>query len=364
MKRIIFGLCLLCCFQSVSAENTLTYGMIESINSTAFSSLREFSVRLPESYEAARDKKYPVLYVLHGQWDLLPTVAVVDAISNIIPELIIVGVHGEGMELRPATGANDSINSRGMQFRSFVIDELVPHVNQNYRVADFSILSGHSNSGRFVLNSFLDDPRVFDAYFAFSPSLDDEMFNRRVMQNELLFTDNHSKLVMTLADEGEHMQVPYRQLIALFDEGRPASTEFFHKEFPQQTHASTQIVSMLYSLRTLFDDWQPPAAVQQEGLAGLQRHYSGLTEKYGFSVQIPLHYILRIAYFYSAADDAEKNQKAAELVHFALDRDSGSIEDLEELIVALTNQGQQQGAERVIAAVCGKVREFERCAGK
>ena len=198
-----------------------------------------------------------------------------------------------------------------------------------------------------MLNSFLDDPRLFDAYFAFSPSLDDEAFNRRVKQNTSAFTDSHSRLIMTLSNEGEHMPVPYQELVSLFDEPQSGSTEFFHNEFPGQSHASTKIVSMLFGLTKLFEGWQPLDEIQAEGLLGLQRHYTGLTEKYGFAVDIPLHYVLRVTYFYSASSEEEHNQKAAELVQFALTRDAGSVDDFVELIEALNNQGEPKGAQRL-----------------
>ena len=362
MNRLLVCLLSFCLLQTVSADDLLTFGHTETINSEAFSGQREYYVHLPESYEKEQDRKYPILYILHGQWDLLSTVAVVDAISNAIPELIVIGVNSKGLELRPPKNVDDSVNIKGEQFRSFFVNEFLPHIKQTYRVADFSILSGHSNSGRFVLNSFLDNPRLFNAYFAFSPSLDDGVINKRVMENVPAFTDSHSILFMTLANEGEHMQVPYGELIALIDQPKSNSTRFFHKEFPEQSHASTKIVSMLFSLESLFDGWQPSGATQREGLAGLRSHYSGLTEKYGFNVQIPMHFILRITYFYSASDDEEENRKAAELVKFALDRNPDSIDDLIELVEALNNQGQEKGAERLTAFVCNKMIQHKFCA--
>lgn len=287
--------------------------------------------------------------------------AVVDAIANSIPDLIIIGVDSREPELKPAVNSDGSENLQGTQFRSFLVNELLPYARQTYRIADFSILSGHSNSGRFVLNSLLDNPRLFDVYFAFSPSLDDEVINHRVMQNVSALTDSHSKLIMTLANEGEHMQTPYNQLISLFNPPQPGSTKFFHKEFADQTHASTKILSMLFSLNTLFDGWQPADEVQAEGLVGLQRHYNGLSEKYRFDVQIPLHYILRVTYFYSASSDKDHNSKAAELVQFALNRDPGSIDDFEELIEALNNQGEEQGAQRLTSFVCTSQSQHELC---
>ena len=361
MKRSIICLLSFCFYQAVSADQILTFGETETIDSKAFSNQREYYVHVPESYKAEQDRKYPILYVLHGQWDLLSTVAIVDAISNAIPELIIIGVNSKGPELRPPNNADDSVNIKGEQFRSFFVNELLPHIKQTYRVAEFSILSGHSNSGRFVLNSFLDNPRLFNAYLAFSPSLDDGVINKRVMNNVPAFTNSHSILIMTLANEGEHMQVPYGELISLFDKPQSNSTRFFHKEFPEQSHASTKIVSMLFSLESLFDGWQPSGAAQREGLVGLQSHYSGLTEKYGFNVQIPLHFILRITYFYSASEKQEENQKAAELVKFALDRDPDSVNDFIELVAALNNQGEETGAKRLTAFVCDNLSQHKFC---
>ncbi len=366
MKRSIIYLFLLCFCQAVSAEKILTYGEMETIDSKVFSSQREYYVHLPESYADEQDKAYPILYLLHGQWDLLSTVAVVDAISNAIPELIIIGVNSKGPELRPPTNVNGSVNIEGEKFKSFFVEELLPYIKKTYRVAEFSILSGHSNSGRFVLNTFLDDPRLFNAYFAFSPSLDDGVINQRVMKNVSAFTDGNSMLFMTLANEGQHMQVPFRELVSLFDKPgsnptRSYSTRFFHREFPEQSHASTKIVSLLFSLKSLFDGWQPADTVQREGLPGLQGHYAGLTEKYGFDVQIPLHFILRITYFYSAAAEEEKNKKAAELVKFALHRDPASINDFVELVEALNNQGEEQGAQRLTSFVCNNLSQHTFC---
>ena len=361
MKMSIVCLLSLCFCQAVSANNLLTFGETETIDSKAFSSQREYYVHLPESYTEEQNRKYPILYILHGQWDLLSTVAVVDAISNEIPELIIIGINSKGSELKPSKNTDDSVNIKGEQLRSFFVNELLPHIKQTYRVAEFSVLSGHSNSGRFVLNSFLDNPSLFSAYFAFSPSLEDGVINKRVMNNVPAFTDSHSILFMTLANEGEHMQVPYGELISLFDKPQSNSTRFFHKEFPEQSHASTQIVSMLFSLKLLFDGWRPSGAVQREGLPGLQSHYSDLNEKYGFNVQIPLHFILRITYFYSVSDKEEENQKAAELVKFALDRDPDSIFDFVELVEALNNQGQEEGAKRLTALLCTNLSQHKYC---
>ena len=110
MKRLIVCLLALCFYQAVSADQILTFGETKTIDSKAFSSQREYYVHLPESYAEEHDRKYPILYVLHGQWDLLSTVAVVDAISNAIPELIIIGVNSKGPEWR-APGDGETLEN-------------------------------------------------------------------------------------------------------------------------------------------------------------------------------------------------------------------------------------------------------------
>ena len=96
-----------------AAGAPLSYGQTEIIDSKAFSSERKYFVHLPETYEKNNNRTYPVLYVLHGQWDLISTVAIAQAISNAIPELIIIGVDGRGPELRPAVNSDGSENPAG-----------------------------------------------------------------------------------------------------------------------------------------------------------------------------------------------------------------------------------------------------------
>ena len=86
-----------------------------------------------------------------------------------------------------------------------------------------------------------------------------------------------------------------------------------------------------------------------------------LTEKYGFNVQIPLHFIIRVTYFYSASDDEEQNKMANELVNFALDRDPESIDDFIEVVGVLNNQGEEGGSKRLTAYVCNKLSQNPFC---
>ncbi len=352
---------LLCLTCEVSASNSMVYAAKHSLNSKAFDSPREYFVHLPESYQSNKQRKYPVLYVLHGQSDTLGAVASIEAISSDIPELIVVGVQSKGKELRPVLLEGGETNSKGKSFRSFLLNELVPHIKQIYRVADFSILSGHSNSGRFVLNSLLDDPGQFNAYFASSPSIEDNLINNRVKQEQLKLAANNTRLIITLANEGDHMQKPFKELVTLFSESDTSKSLFHHKEYPEQNHSSSSIVSQLYSLRTLFEGWRPSWKIKKMGVSSVQKHYQQLAVRFGFEIEIPSLEWLQMSWVFSRWESEEGDKKAEEVVDYALNNDPNIADEFFEIVEGLTNNGSKQPGKNLHQLLCQKLGEHRKC---
>jgi len=362
MRIIIFFSILLCFTCQVNASNSMIYAEKHSLQSKALGSTREFYVHLPESYQSNKQKKYPVLYVLHGQSGTLLAVASIEAISNDVPELIVVGVHNSnGMELRPVILEGGETNNKGESFRNFLFNELVPHIKQSYRVAGFSILLGHSGSGRFVLNSVLDDPSQFNAYFASSPSLEDNLINNRVKQEKPKLSTNNTRLIITLANEGEHMQKPYKELVALFNESDKASSLFHHKEYPEQNHGSSSIVSQLYSLRTLFEGWRPSWKVKKMGLSSVQKHYQQLAARFGFEIEIPSLELLQMSFVFSRSESEEGDRKTEDVVDYGLKNNPDIADRFFHIVEALTNNGFKQPGKNLLRLLCKKLEGRGEC---
>ena len=146
----------------------LEYATSNSISSKTLSAERSFYIKLPSSYASNTTKDYPVLFVLHGQWDMLAAVATLDLLADEIPEFVTVGVDVRGRELRPGESGE---HKAATPFFQFLHRELVPHIRANYRTAPYEILSGHSNSGRFVMNAWMENGDFFSSYYSFSPSI-------------------------------------------------------------------------------------------------------------------------------------------------------------------------------------------------
>lgn len=337
----------------------MEYALEKHFVSIAFAADRNYFIKLPASYAEDDSRTYPVLYVLHGQWDMLPTVAANDVISDDIPELIIVGVDGRGMEMRPTSSDSESPNAAGANFQQYLYDELIPEINSQYRVAPFSILSGHSNSGRFTLNAFLDQPDRFNAFFAFSPSVDDGEINAKVAKMNWTAAHQNANLTLSLADEGEHMQTPYFELIGILESAGVKNLQ--HKEFPEQSHQSSNIVAQIYAMNTLFTGWNPSREVQLAGLASVKKHYKDLSNKYGFEVQVPIDKVIRLTGHFSMSDEPTDHEMAVKLMAFGIQEDKDNANEFWDLGEYFSNNDMPDAATFVKDEVCKLAPANEHC---
>ncbi|MGL1893956.1 MAG: alpha/beta hydrolase-fold protein [Spirochaetaceae bacterium] len=142
----------------------------------------KISVALPKNYNK-NDKNYSVLYVMDSNifYGLAVDTVRLLEYGKEIPELIIVGVgyveDDKHMELRKRdylpTHHINSINSGGAnKFLSYLSEELIPHINENYRTKAHDLtLFGDSYSGLFALYTLFNRSNLFNRYIIGSPSI-------------------------------------------------------------------------------------------------------------------------------------------------------------------------------------------------
>ena len=149
---------------------------------------RERTVRLylPPSYEAATDRRYPVIYMHDGQnlFDDATSYAGEWGVDETLDRLartrgfeaIVVGIDNGGearlRELSPWTNPNYG-DAQGAQYLAFVVDTLKPWIDARYRTrpgrADTAI-AGSSMGGLISQAALLRYPQVFGKAAIFSPS--------------------------------------------------------------------------------------------------------------------------------------------------------------------------------------------------
>jgi predicted alpha/beta superfamily hydrolase len=183
---------------AVLAPSSLPVLSAELGNAKQITSVTQFTVRsevlneerivfvyLPDTYgsEEARQKRYPVLYLLDGRAYLDVTIGIThhlgswNAAVQRIPDLIVVAIQNtkRPRDMTPSHMAGGSPYSTGSggaaEFRSFLESELLPAVDKRFRTSGERILVGHSLAGLFVLDTFVEKPNLFYAYIASDPSL-------------------------------------------------------------------------------------------------------------------------------------------------------------------------------------------------
>jgi predicted alpha/beta superfamily hydrolase len=157
---------------------------VRTLSSSATGRDYDIYVRLPTEYAQSSQKRYPVLYVLDGQWDfkLLDSIQGGLLYDKFTPEMIIVGVTYSGdspdydalRAMDYTTTPVGSIPGSGgaPKFLAFFKGELIPFIETNYRAdAAQRVLMGSSYGGLFTLYAMLAEPGLFNGYVAASPAV-------------------------------------------------------------------------------------------------------------------------------------------------------------------------------------------------
>jgi hypothetical protein len=122
-----------------------------------------------------------VIYVLDGEQHLGGLAAIQTYYNYFrLPEMIVVAISNDDNRTRDLTPTNvTSRNGAAVEasggagdFRSFLSEEMIPHIDATYSTSSHRVLVGHSFGGLFVIDTLLEQDDLFTNYVALDPSLD------------------------------------------------------------------------------------------------------------------------------------------------------------------------------------------------
>lgn len=139
---------------------------------------RNFSIYLPRSYDREPEKRYPVLYLLHGhgendaEWANIPEMMQ----NEIINYTINSGEACEMIIVYPDAGRerNGYFNVEGWNYEDYFFKELLPYVESNYRIiADkgHRCIGGLSMGGGGSVSYAQRYPDMFGSVYAMSAAV-------------------------------------------------------------------------------------------------------------------------------------------------------------------------------------------------
>lgn len=207
------------------ASGPIVLGTAYHWRSPALGQERVVNVVLPEDYAKAPGKRYPVLYLIDGgaDQDLIHIAGVeqLGAAWGRSADAIIIGVATEDRrkELVGPTSDPDLLKKyptagSSAAFRAFIRDEVKPFVERTYRTDGTDAVIGESLAGLFIVETYLAEPTLFDAYGAISPSLwwDKEALSKTTAAR-LGDKQKGRRLYLAAADEGPEMVAPVKRVV-------------------------------------------------------------------------------------------------------------------------------------------------------
>ena len=128
---------------------------------------RDILIQLPESYDTSQ-QEYPLLLVLDADYRFNVTHGIYDYIRywKGLPEMIFVGIPNPNRKTRNRDLLPVSYGGEANNFLKFLEEELLPEMEQQYRISDRKVIIGHSHAGVFTTYTLLTKPHLFSDYIA------------------------------------------------------------------------------------------------------------------------------------------------------------------------------------------------------
>ena len=145
MKKIITSFFIICLAFTANVQSwgQGPHSKVEShsLQSKVLGVDREYTIYLPKSYETDTDRKYPILYLLHGMTDTDKAWFWRGHVNEVMDQLVASGEAAEMIIVSPNAGGsfdednwNGYFDMPGWSYETFFYTEFLPHIESSYRV--------------------------------------------------------------------------------------------------------------------------------------------------------------------------------------------------------------------------------------
>ncbi len=296
---------------SVAQTNSpcVQFGEKHTVHSKILNEDRPYWIYLPPSYESNRDHaahKYPVLYLLDGEWNFEWACEVAQFMGDTleIPELIVVGIPNtnRARDLTPTPVTNSVSSGGGPVFERFLSEELAPEIDAKWRTAPYRILFGHSVGGVLAIDAFLRQTNGFQGYIAIDPSLwwDNGILIQRA-QRFTPKTNSHDAVFIAAANwphnfYGETNSNKHASdlFLSALNTNSFSSIRIGYQFLDSEDHGSSRLLGLYNGLRFIFEGYKPTNFYALDTPALLQDHFKTVSDRLGFQIPPPEGYVNKI----------------------------------------------------------------------
>jgi uncharacterized protein len=324
MKQFLLAAFLFAALPVYSQNSKIEIGVIDSLYSSTLGESRQVWVHVPaqpKGYEIFAPKRYPVLYLLDGDWHFQSVTGMLHFLSSensvgIIPEMIVVAVLNTNRtrDFTPTNSTKDWNGNEqrylrhsggGKNFTEYLEKELIPYIDSKYPTEQYRMLVGHSFGGLMVVNTFVEKPNLFKSYVAIDPSLwwDDKVVLKSAAKAIQKDKINDTKLFLAVADtvlasdEVAHVRANMA-LAKLLEKQSNASLTW--KYYKGENHFTVPLMAENDALRTLLR--YEPLPIPEAGVESptfnadfVKKHYTHISDQVGYRMLPPEALVFQFA---------------------------------------------------------------------
>ena len=258
------ALCFVTGVQAQVLVKPLVMGESLELKSKNLAETRRINVYLPDVYTADKSSSFPVMFMLDGGMaeDFLHIAGLmqVSVANGTMRPFILVGVENTVRRRDLTSPSDNALDKRDIpnaggsaQFRQFLVNELLPEIEQRYRTTQERALIGESLAGLFTLETLLQTPDAFQTYIALDPSL--------WWNDEKLTADFAAKLAaqpklvkkLYIASSGQAgMEKVIQHFADMLNQTKPEGLQWTYEKYREETHATIYHPAALKAFRSLF----------------------------------------------------------------------------------------------------------------
>ncbi len=214
---------------------------------------RTIEIYLPPSYQKLKEKRYPVMYVMDGQEYFLHPVAYQRMLrfKDKSPEFVVVGINTDRKKRRRL------LYEDANQFIRFLTEELIPHIDKNYRTLKEKERSyfGWEMAGGLGLEIFTQHQNTFNAFFIASPT---HLTKERILALATNIVKNRSHktyLYFSKAPEETYIVQPLNKTDSILKVHNSSSIKWEMDNLLHEDHYTTPLKTINNGLKAHFQDY-------------------------------------------------------------------------------------------------------------
>ncbi len=299
MKLIFKSLLALAFTFNVLSAQTVSIGERHSFQSQILKETRSYQVYLPPSYHSNPTAKFPVMYLLDGDYNFHYDSGLIEFLSNAaftIPEMIMVGISDNGSTKQLE---NSDPKKNADTFIKFIQSELKPLINSKYRTTNLDILAGHSKFGILATHYWMTQPNDFDVFLAIDPSywFNDYEITKRL---ETQLKDGASPTSKLIIAQANTQGMGIDEFVAVLKKEAPNASNWMLNQYLEDNHGSLHLKAVTDALNNVFKGWdldRETFYTLKDGHAVID-YYKKLNDKYASEFLLPWYSLGNITYFY------------------------------------------------------------------